>query len=224
MRGTVNLRPFTGCTLNQSKKEIASLIFICEVTETFVLLGVSIWQAVRGGKCSYDRVKYLIGVQGSSVPEVWWLICLVRRTLLCLIHTSSVSGSLTLLNSSLVSSLFTTPTVLFSFLSLLSFLCNFPPSHVLVFCQFLTHSLTSLFLSEMIIELSPVCSIYSLADKGDRICDICSYLQTRSVGCGKVSKMSNGQMSPCNKTRSIPDYYNDFLSIVSWLKSSIFCK
>lgn len=122
MRGTVNLRPFTGCTPNQSKKEIASLIFICEVTETFVLLGVSIWQAVRGGKCSYDRVKYLIGVQGSSVPEVWWLICLVRRTLLCLIHTSSVSGSLTLLNSSLVSSLFTTPTVLFpSFRSCLFF-------------------------------------------------------------------------------------------------------
>ena len=179
---------FTGCTPNQSKKEIASLIFICEVSESFVLLGVSIWQVVREGKCSYDRVKYLIGVQGSSVLEVWWLICLVRRTPLCLIHTSSVSGSPTLLTH-LWTLLFLQLPLFFSLP--FTFVFSLPFSSIIslgilsVPDPFFDQSFS---LFETIIELSSVCSIYTLADNGNRICDICSYLQTRSVGCGTVWK------------------------------------
>lgn len=146
---------------NVKFKKIPSLNF--KVTEFFVFLP----EFLRG-KCSYDWVSYLIRFQDSSVPELCWLICLVRTTMLSLFssvvslvgsHTPSLSLSPTL---ELVSSSNSFLNVL-SLLSLSSFptvfkmFCTWPFfPHVNWKCQrlFKLFEIIGLFISQrLLVEL-----------------------------------------------------------------------
>lgn len=121
------------------------------------------------GKCSYDRVKYLIGVQGSSVLDVCWLICLLGTTLLAFPLLCTLPHSLTPnIYRFFFFPFLTLPFTLVFSLSVFSFL-------------FLTHSSSVFYFSpcEMLIEI--LTGVFNSGRYADLMWDICSYLQTRDI-------------------------------------------
>lgn len=112
------------------------------------------------GKCRYDRVKYLIGVQGSSVLGVHWLICLLGdHTALCLCFSPMHSSS---------------------FLHFHSIFCHFP--HIFNFSEVFFSFFFIIFFLQNDIWDYYWCAQFKLGQIIQKLMwDICSYLKTRDV-------------------------------------------